>query len=308
MKDLTPVCSGQKNRVLQLNIHTFLTCLDYQWQMDGLAMKSAAEELELSGLLARFPLIEVLQFLGMTAKTGELRITGTADGDVFSLYFQEGHLVHASGGDFEGMAAFEIALTLHQGYFRFLADIPPPRQSLDSPVHHLLLESQRRVDELREVNSRIPPRESILFIVARQEIVPALNTLEWQVISLINGRNTLQRICQKLGDELTAKKAIQSLMEKGLVTARASEEEWHALVPQPVPFDRVREERPYPPLLRTNLLLKAIDGQRSLLQLQKSLRCRDPELLEDVKVLYQTRWIEYTPADENVFRRLLRDF
>jgi len=267
-----------------------------------------ADNLELSGLISRFPLVEVLQFLGMTEKTGELRISGTPGERFFSLFFSAGNMVHAVSDELEGMAAFEIALLLQTGHFRFHVGNQPDRRSMDKPVQHLLLESQRRVDELREVNTCIPPAESVLFIVGRQETIPTLNTFEWQVVSLINGRRTLQRICQKLGDELTAKRAIQTLVAKGLITARSGDEEWHGLVPQPVSVGRVREERPYPPLLRTNLLLKAIDGERNLLKLQKTLRCRDSELFEDVKVLHETRWIEFSDREEKVFQRLRHDF
>lgn len=265
------------------------------------------ENLELSGLLSRFPLAEVMQFLGMSEKSGELRITEKDGSSIFKLFFQNGQLVHAEGHDLEGMAAFEIALLLQQGSFLFHAGLTPRKCTLDKPVHFLLLESQRRVDELREINNRIPPGDNVLFIVGSQDSIPGLSTLEWQVLSMINGRRTLSRICQKMGDELTAKKGIQSLMAKGLITARSDREEWHAMVPKPVSVSRVREERPYPPLLRTNLLLKAIDGKSNLLELQNKLRCREGELLEDVKVLHETRWIEFTVEDEKVFQRMRQD-
>ena len=63
-------------------------------------------------------------------------------------------------------------------------------------------------------------------------------------------------------------------------------------------------DRPYPPLLRTNLLLKAINGKTTLRDLMAQLNIKENEMVEDIKLLFDTQWIKFTPSQETIFKRL----
>lgn len=94
-------------------------------------------------------LIEFVQMLGISAKTGVVRVTH----DTFSgaLYFEQGKLVGASTsiGSSAAQAALEVILT-PQGRFAFEPGLPlGVRRDITVPVDVLLMDALRRRDEAR---------------------------------------------------------------------------------------------------------------------------------------------------------------
>lgn len=260
--------------------------------------------LKLSGYVSEFPLMEVIQFLGMTEKSGALRIYMEKNEETVSLYFKEGKLLHAVSNESEGIGTFYSVLANETGYFKFISGETVPVVTIDKPIHLLLLESQRRRDELDHLQTMMPPDEAVLFIVPELEEVPKLNTFEWKIISMINGRRPIKRICEKTGDELEVKKAILKLLSKGVISTSSGEEEWKGLIPILIPSQDLTADRPYPPLLRTNLLLKSINGKTTLRDLIAKLNIKENELVEDIKLLNDTQWIKFPPSQERTFKRL----
>jgi hypothetical protein len=94
------------------------------------------------------------------------------------------------------------------------------------------------------LQSQLPPEDAVLYIVSHQEEVPRLDTFEWRIISMVNGRRTLKRICEKVGDELEVK--------KNVISTTSGEASWKELIPLLVSSRDLTIDRPYPPLLRTN--------------------------------------------------------
>jgi hypothetical protein len=146
-----------------------------------------------------------------------------------------------------------------------------------------------------------------LYIRSFLEEVPPLNTFEWQIISLINGKRTIKRICEKIGDELSTKTALSALFSKGLIMDTHPEPGWNHLVPLHTPQDEVFSDRQFPPLLRTNLLLNAIDGKSSINDLRLKLNMIESEITEDIKLLHDSHWIKFHPDQERVFLRLKKE-
>jgi hypothetical protein len=267
-------------------------------------MQAEQNSLQLSGFVSEFPLLEVIQFLGMTEKSGALCISREKKEDTVTLYFKEGKLLHAVSSESEGMGTFYSALALENGYFKFIAGEPVPTVTIDKPVHFLLLESQRRKDELNHLQKLLPPDGAVLFIVPELKEVPRLNTFEWKIISMVNSRRSIRRICEKIGDELEVKKNLLTLFSKGVISTGSTDSDWKYLIPILISSRDLKVDRPYPPLLRTNLLLKSIDGKTTLRGLEEKLKIKENELVEDVKLLYETRWIKFSTAHEKVFSRL----
>ena len=117
--------------------------------------------LKLSGYVSEFPLMEVIQFLGMTEKSGALRIYMEKNDETVSLYFKEGKLLHAVSNESEGIGTFYAVLEKETGYFKFIAGEHVPAVTIDKPIHYLLLESQRRRDELDHLQTMLPPDEAV---------------------------------------------------------------------------------------------------------------------------------------------------
>jgi hypothetical protein len=267
-------------------------------------MQSNENSLQLSGFVSEFPLLEVIQFLGMTEKSGALCISREKKEDTVTLFFKEGKLLHAASSDSEGLSTFYAVLAMEKGYFKFISGEAVPAITIDKPVHFLILESQRRKDELNHLQRLLPPEDTVLFIVPNLESVPKLDTFEWKIISMINGRRSIKRICEKIGDELEVKKNLLKLLSKGVIDTGSSDSAWKGLIPILIPSRDLKSDRPYPPLLRTNLLLKSIDGKTNMQNLAAKLKVTENELVEDIKLLYETQWIKFSMSQEKVFVRL----
>jgi hypothetical protein len=258
-------------------------------------------EFQLKGKLADFDLTEVIQFLNLNRKSGELAIHNSGHDLLGSLFMLDGELVHACFNGSHGLTAFDRILHLAEGYFIFLADKQAPARSIEMPIQILLMEAHVRQDELRHLLNELPIPETFLTLVSDIASVPPLNTSEWKVLSLVNGRRTISRISQKSGDELGALRALHALIAKGLVAPMATESPLFPLIPSFQSSSAISAERPYPPRLRTNLLLKAIDGRRSLKQLADCLKVEFPELIEDIRLLLELKWISFNAEDEHVW-------
>jgi hypothetical protein len=267
-------------------------------------MQMTEDSLKLSGYVSEFPLIEVIQFLGMTEKSGTLRIYMEKNEETVSLYFKEGKLLHAVSNESEGIGTFYSVLALEKGYFKFISGEQLSAVTINKPINFLIMESQRRKDELNRLHTVLPPDESVLFIVPELKEVPRLNTFEWKIISMINGRRPIKRISEKIGDELEVKKTILQLLGKGVISTKSEEADWKGLIPILIPSRDLTSDRPYPPLLRTNLLLKAIDAKITLGELMTKLNSKENDLVEDIKLLYDTQWIKFISSQEKIFKRL----
>jgi hypothetical protein len=259
---------------------------------------------KLSGFVSEFPIVEVIQFLGMTWKKGKLRIVMEEENKDLCLFFKNGELVHAETDEIKGLQAFYLISKLKTGYFNFFSDEDAPSRTIDCPLSVLLLNSQKRLDELHHLQLRLPSEDAVLFIVTEVEKVPPLTPFEWRIISMINGKRSIKRICEKAGDELDAKNTILNLISKGLVSTFSEDLVWKTLVPRLKLSSELKTDRPYPPLLRTNLLLKSIDGKAALMDLMTALNMKESDMLEDIRLLYDTRWITFPPTQEKIFARL----
>ncbi|MDQ1355153.1 MAG: hypothetical protein QG657_5463 [Acidobacteriota bacterium] len=260
--------------------------------------------LKLSGTLSEFPLADVIQFLGMTEKCGVLRIFKEQEDEYVSLYFKNGNLMHASSNGNSGIGVFYSELAHETGHFKFISGEQPPETSINKPIQVVLLEAQTYSDELKHFQSLLPPDDTVLYIQPYPDNVPVLNSADWQILSMVNGRRTIKRICQKIGDELVARSVLWDLLCRGLISDVHPDTDWNHLIPLPMSPDEVKCDRPFPHFLRTNLLLKAIDGHTSIKELRKKIEISENEIIEDIKYLYDTHWIKFSVVQERVFLRL----
>jgi len=268
-------------------------------------MKNA--EFQLKGGLADFRLPEVVQFLHMNRKTGELALYADDHSHTGSVFLIQGELVHANLNECSGVAAFDRIMLLDRGYFIFLTDRISQSLTIERPVQALLMEAHVRQDELSRFRAELPPSETVLSIVNDVASAPSLTTLEWKILSLVNGKRTIGSVIQKINDEHAVLGILHSLMAKGLITGQMAASPLLDLTPAPFPATHIVGERPYPPRLRTNLLLKAIDGCTSLNQLAEKLNMEMAELIEDIRLLLELNWISLNAGDERTWRLYCQD-
>jgi response regulator RpfG family c-di-GMP phosphodiesterase len=99
----------------------------------------------LSGALRDMGLPEVVQVLGQSRKTGQLRIT--SGNDAGEMHFDAGNIVHAMYGKQKGEAAFYAMLLMKEGDFAFDPNVKTTERTLSASTESLLLEGMRRIDE-----------------------------------------------------------------------------------------------------------------------------------------------------------------
>jgi hypothetical protein len=264
-------------------------------------------EFQLKGKLADFRLPEIVQLLHLGRKSGELALFADDHAPAGSIFLIQGELVHAVLGESRGVAAFSRIMMLDRGYFTFLADRISRELTIERPIEALLMEAHARHDELVRFRAELPPPDTVLSIAGGVADVPRLSGDEWQVLSLVNGRRTIGRIVDKTGDELAALSALHSLLAKGLLRWGNASSPLEGLVPLPLPAAQTSRERPYPPRLRTNLLLKAINGHTTLGCLARDLRMDMTELVEDIQLLLELKWVSFGAGHEETWQHWVND-
>lgn len=101
----------------------------------------------LRGSLAQTHIIDLLQFLNTSGKTGELMLTRFPDEEQGRIYFSSGTLVHAVVGDSSGMDGLVEICGWEAGSFRFADDVLSPTVSIQLPLQNALMEALRIQDE-----------------------------------------------------------------------------------------------------------------------------------------------------------------
>ncbi|MBD3398944.1 MAG: DUF4388 domain-containing protein [Candidatus Coatesbacteria bacterium] len=170
------------------------------------------------GDLKDFALPDILQMLQMGKRTGALSIRRGED--IGTLYFRKGELVHATFANMTGEDAAYALLKWKNGRFRFDTTIYPTRRTIDISATNLILESARRSDELRDLQTELPPPDTVLTFAkvegAHDDI--HLSPQQWKVLALIDGARTITEICAVSDqDEVTVLQTLEEMINIGLV-------------------------------------------------------------------------------------------
>jgi hypothetical protein len=175
--------------------------------------------MSLQGSLKDIQLPDIIQLVSTAGKTGMFLLRrGATEG---RIYLQEGQIVHAEVGDFQGEdAVYEMAIW-NDGEFLFQPDVRPPRVTVQRSNTTLFMEAARRIDEWRIIARKIPSMDMV------PEIVPSLpqgrshvqlNTGEWMVLARIDGRRSVRELAQACGLSLfDTSKILYGLITHNLV-------------------------------------------------------------------------------------------
>lgn len=266
-------------------------------------MQAVNDSFHLAGSLSKFNLGDVLQLLAMSQLTGRLELRCPefiAQGKVFvgNGILLDVDLVEEAG-HFLGFIALERILAWQEGQFTFVQGAQPQVSRLNQPINNVLLDTHHRADERREILASLPATTEVVRIVPEPHVVPSLSTDEWQILALVNGRRSILRISEMHSDDVKALRSLRALMEKGAVTVVSPEPErtWQSLLPLPVTAAAIEGERLFPARLRANLLLKEVDGRKTLGELNQRLALSVVDLLEEIHYLRDLRWIRFSIGD-----------
>ena len=262
----------------------------------------------MQGDLAEYALPDLLMFLQGMRKQGQLIIENAERKISAGVYFAGGEVVHAWCPPQEGVPAIHQLLRWREGRFAFLKNATVPTRTITDDLQHLLLDGLRQIDENRHIDAGLPAGGTILHVqrdMRRVEEV-RLTVVEWKVLSLINGRRSLAQVVAASGrDEQDARRIIFGLITTGLILTNNDDSHLAEIVPRRVPAERAPHTRSAPPTMLANLLLREVDGRRTLKEIKAALGCGEPELVEEFCLLERTAWLELERG-RDVFERYYR--
>ena len=103
----------------------------------------------LSGTLTEFPIVDIIQVLSMTQKTGTLKLL--KKGKEAGLAMEKGEVRHAWVETLEGDDAFYRLLNWDDATFSFESGLAAAKRTINTPTMTLLVEGTRRKDEATKI-------------------------------------------------------------------------------------------------------------------------------------------------------------
>jgi hypothetical protein len=260
----------------------------------------------MQGDLAEYALPDLLQFIHATRKEGQLLLEA-GPAKAAGVYFAKGEVIHAYCPPRVGVPAFFNLLAWEQGRFAFLKNAAPVERTIFDGLQNLLLDGLRRLDELRLVQRRLPPRDSVLHLApdSERQAEIRLKLPEWKVLSSVNGRRSLEEVLHLAGTaEDECSRIIYGLLVAGLITTARDDSWLEGIVLCRIPTEEASSSRVPPPTLLANLVLKRVDGRKHLAAILAELGCPERALGDEVRLLLRTGWVRLR-AGQDLFERYL---
>jgi len=192
------------------------------------------------GSLAELHLPDIIQLVSVSGKTGVFHLSDASHrGDI---WLHEGRIVHAETEGLSGEEAVYALAIWRAGEFRFEASTVAPRQTIQKSNTNLLMEAARRLDEWRVLSKKIPSVELVpeFVVLENREGQINLNTMEWLLLSKIDGERSVRQIAAAAGmGVFDAAKLLYGLVATSLIRLKepgaASVTERPAARPAPAP-------------------------------------------------------------------------
>jgi CheY-like chemotaxis protein len=187
-------------------------------QREGIGRKDSTARTRFSGSLADMGLVDLLQTIDISRKTGVLHIT--SPNQTGAVYFREGALVDAELGRLRGEQAIYRALVWSEGTFEI--DFRPVRRedTIQSTTQAVLMEGMRRMDEWGRILEQLPPLDSI-FDINEQELIERLSEIPDEINEILkhfDGKNSLIGVVDSCGsNDLETLTAISKLYFEGII-------------------------------------------------------------------------------------------
>jgi hypothetical protein len=190
------------------------------------------------GSLAELHLPDIIQLVSVSGKTGVFHLTDGAHRGL--IWLVDGRIVHAEHEELAGEEAVYALATWRTGEFRFDAEVAAPRQTIQKSNTNLLMEAARRLDEWRVLSKKIPSVDLVpqFAVLENREGQINLNTMEWLLLSKIDGQRTIRQIAGAAGmGVLDTAKLLYGLVATNLIRLKEKDASAaaHAASPAPSP-------------------------------------------------------------------------
>ncbi|MCX8088222.1 MAG: DUF4388 domain-containing protein [Meiothermus ruber] len=169
----------------------------------------------LSGNLAEFPLLRLLETLMGAARGGALLIEHPSFAG--SIYFEGGHPVHAEAGPLRGLKALELLAGLKSAPFRFDAEQATPERSIERSLetHQLILHQFEAWSEVH-----LPHNWELTLHGCLIQGPTQLSPLEADVLAQAQGKSLAQALMSGRLSPLETAQVLSKLLRLGVLEAR----------------------------------------------------------------------------------------
>jgi hypothetical protein len=174
----------------------------------------------LRGDFKDFELNDIFQLIHMGGKDGALHLRGKDGSGV--IYFEHGNIKHAETGKHTGTDAINMFLKWDTGTFEFIASENTDKVTINLPVHNVILEAARQIDEWKKMEDVIPSVEVVVDFEEEPDISDIeLRPMEWKALSIINGEKTIKEIAEELKMKtFDLAKVLYGLVQSGLIRVK----------------------------------------------------------------------------------------
>jgi hypothetical protein len=185
--------------------------------------RTSAAGRPMSGSIDEIPLPDLIQLLSTSRKSGVLAVR--CDDGHGRIYLRRGQIYYCSIDD-----AFD--LTPHKSFYRMLTwvsgtfELEPPDdrnvlEEIQESTEALLMEGMRQLDEMKRMETELPPREAQLHLVQPLQVqLRDLNPQELDVLQAAINLGTVGEALDRCSNtDLDAAQKLLSLIQRGyLVT------------------------------------------------------------------------------------------
>ncbi|HEY3357365.1 MAG TPA: DUF4388 domain-containing protein [Polyangia bacterium] len=181
--------------------------------------RTSAAGKPMSGSIDEIPLPDLIQLLSTSRKSGVLAVRG--DQGVGRIYLRRGQIYYCDIDD-----AFD--LTPHKAFYRMLSwqtgtfELGPPDErnvlnEIQESTEALLMEGMRQLDEMRRMETDLPPREAVVrLVVPLQARLRDLSPEELDVLQAAIDIGQVGAVLDQAGQsDLKASEALLSLIQRG---------------------------------------------------------------------------------------------
>ena len=190
-------------------------------RLEAGAQRQQTQGRPMSGVIEEIPLPDLLQLLSTSRKSGVLTITH--ENQVGRLYLRQGQIYFAAIND-------DFQMSPHKAMYRMLGwatgtfeleqgDDIRVMEELKESTEGLLMEGMRQIDEMRQINGKLPPMHSALAVPT--PLAGKLRDLkpeELDVFQLVLDHGQVQAVLDNFyGSDLDAATALLGLMQREFV-------------------------------------------------------------------------------------------
>jgi hypothetical protein len=200
------------------------TAVDVRAAQQNLEATAAAQEKRqggrssVQGRLEEVPLVDLLQLLSTSKKTGSIVIKGYRGGRV---HLRSGKVVSAAidaDPTLRPKKALYRMVSWGQGGFEFAAqegDLPPLPDEIAEPTEHLIMEAIQQVEEL--AGGGFPaPTAAVGIAMPLSPSLRELTPLELDLLQLVHNYGVVQAVLDRAaGSDLEVARQLRSLIERG---------------------------------------------------------------------------------------------